>query len=480
MEDFNVPLIIRGQIIEDRDLTFGGRHGEARFTTPDIRKHLDALPLPSPSDLADLHALRFDDVVEYLAELGVRLALHRNPHLQRACEMSCAVNGMTEGILKRIYETMGGMFSPTVVRQSVRAIGIPYLDGWVTETLANGGKVSVRAFGARAVHIVAGNVPSVAAMTLMQGAITRSDVIVKTPSNDPLTAAAVARTAIEMAPDHPITRHITVAYWKGGDTAVEEVLYHPRNVEKIVAWGGFASITHISKYIQPGIDLITLDPKLSASLIGKEALVDEDGMAEAARRLAVDVGARNQEACHSARVIYIETGTDAAGLAKANRFGEILLQQVRALPPHVSAPARDPNRALIEEIETLKLVRGYHKVFGGGREGAVIVSQSSEPVDFARILGDRVANLVPVDEIDTAVQSVNAYTQTVGVFPDSLRESLRDRLAFHGAQRIVSLGYAGMFASIGPHDGIEPLRRMCRWIVDEQYDPRQVPLASEA
>jgi hypothetical protein len=478
MTDFHVPLIIRGEIIDDKDLIFGGRHGGASFTTPDLRKHLDKLTLSSPSALADLYALTFDDIVQYMSDLSDRMTLSQNAYLQNAFEMSCATNGMTEDILRRIYEQMHRIFSPAAIRQTVQAIGIPYLDGWVTEKLANGGTASVRAFGARAVHVIAGNVPSVAAMSMMQSIVTRSDIIVKTPSNDPLTAAAVARTAIDMAPDHPITKHMSVAYWKGGDTEVEEHLYRPDNVEKIIAWGGFASITHISKYIQPGIDLITLDPKLSSSMIGSEAFDSEAGMKEAARRLAIDVGARNQEACHSARVIYIETGVNEAGLKAANTFGQMVYDQIQALPTFVSAAARDPNQELMEEVSTLKLMRGEHKVFGGGRAGAVIVSQTSDPVDFARILGDRVANLVPVETLDTAVNAVSAYTQTIGIYPDSKRMELRDRLAFHGAQRTVSLGYAGHFANIGPHDGIEPLRRMCKWIVDEQYEPDTVPLAT--
>jgi hypothetical protein len=479
MANFHVPLIIRGRIINDADLTFGGRHGGMSFTTPDVKKHLAALTVSSPASLADLQNLKSEDVVSYFAQLAEHLRLARNPHLQNALAMSCATNGMTDGILNHIFETMHGIFLPDTVRQTTRAIGVEYLDGWVPEITRDGLKISIRAFGARAVHIIAGNVPSVGAMSIMQNAVARSDIIIKTPSNDPLTAAAIAQTAIEIAPDHPITKHITVAYWKGGDTEVEEALYRPEHVEKIIAWGGFASITHISKYIQPGIDLITLDPKLSASMVGREAFASDAGMAEAARRLAVDVGARNQEACHNARVIYIETGTDPEGLATANRFGGLLLREIRALPPQVSAPARDPDPQLLEEVETLKLLRDHYRVFGGGREGAVIVSQLGDPVDFARILANRVANLVPVDTLETALRSVSAYTQTVGVYPDSRRLELRDRLAFHGAQRIVSLGYAGRFTNAGPHDGMEVLRRMCKWILDEQYDPASVPLASE-
>jgi len=37
----------------------------------------------------------------------------------------------------------------------------------------------------------------------------------------------------------------------------------------------------------------------------------------------------------------------------------------------------------------------------------------------------------------------------------------------HGVQRIVSLGFApnGTFST--PQDAIEPLRRMCKWVMDE-------------
>src|SRR3546814_5944892 len=40
----------------------------------------------------------------------------------------------------------------------------------------------------------------------------------------PISTAA-ARTMIDMDPDHPLTRHLSVAYWKGGDEEVEQYLY---------------------------------------------------------------------------------------------------------------------------------------------------------------------------------------------------------------------------------------------------------------
>jgi hypothetical protein len=481
MTEFHVPLIIRGEIIEDRDIAYSGRRAGSSFTAPDVRKHLKKLALSTPSALSDLYTLTFAEISDYLAELGERLRFEQNPHLQEAYELSVRTSGLSPQILKGIYQSLGAGFGRNVVHQTAdKSIGIPYLEGWVGTKLDTGGQAWSRAIGARAVHIIAGNIPSVAAMSIMRNAIIRSDIIIKTPSNDPLTAAAVARTMIEMAPAHPLTRHVSVAYWKGGDKEIEESLYTPRNIDKIVAWGGLASITHVAKYIQPGIDLITLDPKLSSTIIGKEAFATEATMRDVAERAAVDVGHRNQEACHNARVVYVQTGTDAEGVARANRFGKYLYEAIQALPPHISGPAVARDLALAEEVNALKSSIGYYEVIGGGPEGAVIVSQIDEPVDFARLLGNRVANLVPFDDIDTPIRSTNAYTQTIGIYPDSLRKKLRDRLAFHGGQRLVSLGYAGRFANIGPHDGIEPLRRMCKWIVEEEYDPEQVTLASRS
>src|SRR3546814_17699092 len=86
----------------------------------------------------------------------------------------------------------------------------------------------------------------------------------------------------------------------------------------------------------------------------------------------------------------------------------------------------------------IRLGEDDYKVFGGrANEGAVIVSQEDYPVDFSRNLACRVGNIVPIDTFETAVRSVNAYTQTIGIYPERLKEALRDRLAFQGAQRIV-------------------------------------------
>lgn len=476
MTGYRVPLIIRGEVIEGDDVEFGGRNPATRFRTVDVRNHLERLPLQRPSALADLHELSFAQILDYCEELGARLELGKNRHLQEALGLTIATSGLGEPILRATYENLGSRFARDQLRDEADLlIGIPFLEGWVNTRSKDGVDTFVRAFGARALHIIAGNVPIVAAMTVARNTLTRSDIIIKTPSNDPLTAVAIAQTMIEMAPDHPITRHISVGYWKGGDAEIEERLYQPRNIEKIVAWGGLGSIKYIARYIQPGIDLITLDPKLSSSIVGRAAFGDEDAMRDAARRLALDVAVFNQQGCLNARVVYAETGTDPPGIARANRFGEMVFAAIQAVPAHLSNGVDHIDPALAEEIEGLRWSPDLHKVHGGDGRGGVIVSQTDEPVEFSTLLNNRIANIVPVDDLEAPISAVNAYTQTVGVHPPELIDQLRDRLAYHGVQRIVALGYVVTQRTVaGPQDGIEPLRRMCRWILSERHDPDRI------
>jgi len=480
-QSVSVPLVIRGEIIDDCRLEFGGRRGELRFSAPDVRDHLSRLVLDTPSKMADLYELGFDDIVDYLARLGQRLSMTTNAHLQAAFEVSRHTSGLSESVLRYFYEQIPQSFLPEVVRETAqRLVGIDYLEGWVPQpsTVYQGPPSRIRAFGARCVHVIAGNVPSVGVGTVIRNAFTRSDAIVKSPSNDPLTTLALARTMIDMAPTHPLTRHLSVAYWKGGDEGVEQPLYDPRHVEKIVAWGGFTSIKHITRYLQPGIDLITLDPKHSATLIGAEAFADDATLWAVARRLALDIGTMNQEGCVNARVIYVVSGTDAAGLARLERLGQYTFEALQQLPMHLSTPHKAFDAELKAEIDGLRFAGDDYRVFGGkNNEGAIIVSRDGAPVDFSRLLACRVGNLVPVDDAEAAVLSVNAYTQTIGIYPEALKERLRDRLAWQGAQRLVSLGGAGLFKDAAiPQDGIEPVRRMCKWIVEQTIDGAELEM----
>jgi len=472
---FAVPLFVRGELITDDLVEFGTRQGH-RFEAPDPVKHVHALPLGNPSAMADLYEISFDEILDVLSELGRALEFENNVYLQEAYQACLVSNPMPESILRTVYVALPGLFSREAMRELADTqVGVDYLDDWVSHRLLDGRKIRVRAFGARALHIPAGNGGLVSGVTILRSAITRSDAIIKAPSNDPLTAMAIVRTLRDIAADHPITRHLTVGYWKGGDEQVEAQLYKPEHIEKIVAWGGLASVKHVTRYIQPGLELIALDPKRSATIIGPEAFESEEQLREVATRAACDVGVGNQEGCVNARVIYVLSGTDEAGLTNANRLGELVYDAMIKLPSALSTKPKVVNRALLEHIEGSRLTDDWYRVFGGeNAEGAIIVSQLDEPVQYSTLLSGRVANIVPVDSIEKVTAAVNAYTQTIGIYPEKLKHELRDKLPLFGAQRLTSLGYAASVNFTIPQDAMEPVRRMCKWIVEEECDPENV------
>ena len=84
MTAFRVPLFIRGELIEDDWVEFGGRHTGGAFSAPDPRKYVDRLPLASPMALADLQAVSFSEIADVLDELGRALDIDKNRHVQEA------------------------------------------------------------------------------------------------------------------------------------------------------------------------------------------------------------------------------------------------------------------------------------------------------------------------------------------------------------------------------------------------------------
>ena len=483
---YNIPIIARGRIIEPGEdaVEFRGRGG-ASFRTPDPHKHIHDLVLGNPVLLADLNDMPVRQIVEFLAEVGRRVRLDDNAYLQESFALALRAGGLAEPILRGVYDGLPELFDPAgLIELADRTVGIDYLDGWAPAPAPNA-HVRVRAVGTRQLHITAGNVPVVAALTIVRAALSKSDCLIKSPSNDPLTANAIARTLIDIDPNHPVTRHIAVAYWKGGDEAMESQIVRTSRIDKITAWGGMSSVKHIQKFLTPGIDLTALNPKYSMSVIGKEALEDDEAMEEAALGVAVIAGFFNQTACSNTRVVYVESETDDDSLERVVAFGRKIVAAFKKLPPVMSTPAEKPDADLEAELEAAALEEDFYYVEGDTIEGGVVVSRFPDRVDFFDRLNNRVVNIVPIPNLLDIVKWCDDTTQTVGVYPESLRDRLLDPLALAGVQRLVPLKGGDpmqIFRDMNslppgmPHDGIEPMRRNVRWVIDQRARPEANPV----
>ena len=486
----DIPIVARGRIIMPGDdaVEFRGRGGAA-FRQADPHKHVHDLVLGDTARLRDLHDTPMAEIVEVLAELGKRLRLDDNPLLQESFALALQAGGLAEPILRGVYDALPEMFDPAgMTALADRTIGLAYLDGWVPGD-GDYDCVSIRAVGTRQLHITAGNVPVVAAMTVARAGLTKSDILIKSPSNDPLTANAIARTLIGLAPDHPLTRHIAVAYWKGGDEFMDGQIVRTSRIDKITAWGGMSSVRHIQKFLTPGIDLTALNPKYSMSMVGRETFASEAAMDEAAVGLATLAGFYNQTACANTRIVYVESGTDEESIERVVELGRKLVAAYATLPPLLSVPFTQRNRELEAELEAVALEDDFYHVEGGTLIGGFVVSKFNDRVEFFDKLNNRVVNLVPVDDLLDVVKWCDDTTQTVGLYPESRREGLRDAFALAGVQRLVALeggdpltvyANAHHMPPGSPHDGIEPMRRSVRWVVDMKPASRTMALGIAA
>jgi len=457
-----IKYFIRGKTYLGNDLEFNSRDASVTFTSPSPVKFLRKITLNDPSSLArDFGEITTQEIIDFLVETGKALDFDTNTLMQDACEFTIPFNGLTPSIIESSYRLMPLYFTEPVLKTIVEnEIGSHFLDGWV-EVPVPSGRAEVRAYGAKALHIIAGNVPVVAALSIIRGALAKSDNIIKLPSNDPLTATAILETMRDIDKDHPVVKHFSAVYWKGGDEEFERRLVTPFNLEKIIAWGGHNSIRNIKKLVGPGIDLITLDPKFSISILGEDAFKSEETIEMAAYLAAVDSAAYNQEACVTSRTHFVKTTPEKAAI-----YSRYLYKFMQNQSPSLSTKPKSFPSRLKEDIDSLRYMDGFYDVVGGENdEGAVITSLAGEAVEF--FPSCKVVNVIPIEDYQEAIDRVSIATQTVGIYPESLKKSLMDKLVAKGVQRFVSLGQATTGMIGVPHDSIEPLRRACKWIVNE-------------
>jgi len=454
-----VPLchVVKGEVVEGADQEFGPAH--ARFTTPKLDLNAMVWSRSEPGPAFDTPLAEIMDV---LVETGQWIARDPEGLIAQALEYSIRSSPLPARIMQRSYAGLPRLFDRKSMEFQVRAeLGGPeVVDGWrEVQDSFSGRKHRIRAFPPRLVHVIAGNSPGVAAGTIVRGALIKGLHLIKIPSNDLFTATALLRALSAVAPGHAVARSFSAAYWRGGDAHVEGMLFRPQFFDKLIAWGGGSTIMNAQKYIGPGFELVAFDPKTSISLIGRDAFESDEILAEVADRAAADSTMVEQQACVSSRFQFVE-GTPQ----QVDRYCALLQEKMGVERPMATAEGRPLPQDLREEVEGLRGMEDYYRVWGDYR-GQGVVIRSEEPVEFHPDW--RVVNVIPVQSLEQGVPHANVATQTVGVYPPARKTELRNALAAMGVQRIVHLGSAGAVEAGLPHDGFMPLHRFVRWVNDE-------------
>lgn len=451
------PFFARGVLVEGRDATHRSRDLGVTFATPKI--DLNQVVHPR-TEVPPLLNVPLAEIIDFLVETGQRLVAPDNPYMQECFERMTATHILPRKVVENSTRHAVSYLNKKLLMAEVEQ-NFPdpkALDGWIPKQDFMGRKSFVRAFAPRLIHVLPGNSPGVAIKSVAQGAMVKAVNLFKMSSADPFTMVALLRTMAAIDPGHPIVKSMSAVYWRGGDAGIEQVLYRPQYFDKIVAWGGGDAINNVIKYLGPGFQLVSFDPKTSISLVGKEVFASKEILELAADLAAADVMTLNQEACVASRFQFVE-----GSMEQVDRFCEELHRRI-AERAAASGDFRPLEMDLREQIEMMTLMDDEYRVWGKP-DGKGVVIRSEAPVDFHPI--NKTANVVRVDSLDDAVKYINVATQTVGFYPFERMPDYRDRLASGGAQRIVHLGEAGPATIGNPHDAMYPLHRFVHWMVHE-------------
>lgn len=314
----------------------------------------------------------------------------------------------------------------------------------------------LRAVPTRQLHLTAGNSPVVPVTSLLWGWATKGACVVKPAAESAGVLAALTTALAGVDPSHPLARHTTLAYWRGGDTTVEDVLLAPGAFDRLLLWGSAPAVASVTSRAG-GTDAIVMRPRHALSLIGRGAVGAD--LWDTARRGAIDSLVANQQACMSSLLHVVQGGADAAD-AYAAALAEVLACWDEQLPHRPTPRAQGALTMLRRGL----LATAHWQLNGQWPQVSSAVVRHDGTFDLARHPGSRLVLVRATDDLLSVLDEVGPAVSNVGVAPDELLPRLRDHLAARGVDNVLPLGAAEQGYAGRPHDGMRVLSRLLRWV----------------
>lgn len=321
----------------------------------------------------------------------------------------------------------------------------------------------LHATGARAaLHIFSGNVPGVAATSIIRSLLVKCPVLGKTAAAEPVLPVVFA--AAVSAIDPPIGSALAVTYWPGGTRDLEDAAL--RAVEQVVHYGGADAISDVKRRAPDHVTLITHGPRISFGMVGRAALTDTPSASAVARDIAYATAVFDQQGCVSPHTIFVE---DDGGVSPAELAGLIdsaLAHLSRDLPP---APLAAEEAIAIRQVRATAEFRAINgekvSVLGPDRLDHTVIFDPV-PELTASCLG-RTLKVCPVHALADVARLVAPYRdvlQSAAVAGAGGQISkVAQGLATAGVSRVTSFRQLPWPEMGWVHDGRGPLRELVRW-----------------
>jgi hypothetical protein len=312
------------------------------------------------------------------------------------------------------------------------------------------------------VHWVAGNVPLLGMISVIQGLLTKNANLVKVSRQNagvlPYFLSALSKMTYRRPDGREISGRLLTdavqAIYTDREDAAGAALSGLADLR--VAWGGREAVEAIMNLPRRfGTEDIVFGPKTSFVVVGAEKLNEEAEGRRAAMLVARDTIALDQRGCNSPHTVFVERG----GAVKPNAFAALLgeeLERASRQAPSDVAP-RESFQILGWRAEyDMKGEAWYSK----GLRWSVFYSD--EDRGLATPCYGRTLFVRPVNDVFDVTAFCSINTQTAGLALGDRRLKLADALTGQGVERCPEVGQMSLYES--PWDGMYPMDRMVRWV----------------
>lgn len=312
------------------------------------------------------------------------------------------------------------------------------------------------------VHWVAGNVPLLGMISVVQGLLTKNANLVKVSRQNagvlPYFLEALSKVTYRRHDGTEIsgrllTDAVKAIYTDHSDPAAVAL---STLADVRVAWGGREAVEAIMNLPRRfGTEDIVFGPKTSFAVIGTELLSDAAAGRKAAGLVARDVVALGQRGCNSPHTIFVER----RGTVAPNEFAELLAEELDRATRHVPPDVAPQEAFQILGWRAEYDIRGEAWYSEGVRWS---VFYSEEDRGLATPCYGRTIFVRPIADVFEIANFCSLNTQSAGLGLRERRLQLAEALTARGVERCPELGSMSLYET--PWDGLYPMDRMVRWV----------------
>jgi hypothetical protein len=308
-------------------------------------------------------------------------------------------------------------------------------------------------------HWMAGNVPTLGFLSMVQGVLTKNANLIKIASNqdDMLSSLLhiLGKTGTgRQYSGRKLVQSIAVTRYDRTETEPGRAISESANTR--VFWGSDETVKLLRR--MPTIvdcrDLV-FGNKTSFMAVDKHILEKND-LEALARRVASDVSLFEQKACASPHTLFLETKDDRILDSVAEALYKAMSSALSTYQKSLPSP---------EEVSAILNLRAQYDMFHRAwyTDGVEFTLLSDDLFQLGPPIGNRVLYIRKVHDLAEVADLITPQVQSVGLSTSAKRfEELSNLYARRGVVRFSTIGAMTHFES--PWDGYTLVHHLIRWV----------------